>query len=647
MRHVFLSLILMTVNVQASDQNYYNEGKKDASEGINFPKTDLLNDFPGADGKSASPQKYASDPAALQAEAARVYKGGNANSSKPEEQAAGSFKELNNTKQQFKFGEKDEILTLGDDLVKNALDKMGVVEEAMEAAPAKEEVSQHTCEESREETSYNCTLQRHVTINQPKPKTHRFNIHVFTEGHGDVFNKDLSTNQALAREDDKARITINNPLPLNSCQTIQSAKLIFPPAPIVSADKKHWVVIMKQNRDLGKWKGNITRIESLVSISNQGILTVSPKTTYKKKNHTFRKSTYTPEYSSLNDDIIVEITYAPVVSEADITETIEDTCGAFEDNSDKGICSYGVEKILERGPKTFSPLTITRDWWKKERNYLCSHPSKNNCGDLRTRGCSQTKSVCKTSIGDTCVVYTQTYECKSSRGVVKISTLKGKTPFCLDANCDEHSWAPNQDFAEAASRLTIFREMQGQYSKKNPSVFRGVGQLCRKNCAGFRDCCGKGKGWGSTFGATCSGDEKALAEQRQANRCVAVGTFCAKKILGQCVEKKSSFCCFPSKLVRAVQEQGRKQLGINWGTPSNPDCRGFTIEELQKIDFSKIDLSETFDEIRANTSIPDTNKLTSELKDSLSSKARNFQPTVRDGPNLTPEQRKELDEKNM
>ena len=41
-----------------------------------------------------------------------------------------------------------------------------------------------------------------------------------------------------------------------------------------------------------------------------------------------------------------------------------------------------------------------------------------------------------------------------------------------------------------------------------------------------------------------------------------------------------------------IQEQGRSQLNIDWGMPDQPNCRGFSAEELSKIDFSKLDLSE-------------------------------------------------------
>ena len=44
---------------------------------------------------------------------------------------------------------------------------------------------------------------------------------------------------------------------------------------------------------------------------------------------------------------------------------------------------------------------------------------------------------------------------------------------------------------------------------------------------------------------------------------------------------------FGSKLGRILQQQGRAQLGIGWG-----DCRGFTVAEVERIDFDRLDLSE-------------------------------------------------------
>ena len=60
-------------------------------------------------------------------------------------------------------------------------------------------------------------------------------------------------------------------------------------------------------------------------------------------------------------------------------------------------------------------------------------------------------------------------------------------------------------------------------------------------------------------------------------------------------EKGQIYCVFPSKLSRVFQEVARRQLNIDWGTADKPDCRGLTQEEIKKLDFSKLDLSEAFE----------------------------------------------------
>jgi conjugal transfer mating pair stabilization protein TraN len=43
-----------------------------------------------------------------------------------------------------------------------------------------------------------------------------------------------------------------------------------------------------------------------------------------------------------------------------------------------------------------------------------------------------------------------------------------------------------------------------------------------------------------------------------------------------------------------------------WGDEEDPNCGGFSIEQLQAIDFSKIDFSEYFDNIVVDLMPPDT-----------------------------------------
>ena len=101
----------------------------------------------------------------------------------------------------------------------------------------------------------------------------------------------------------------------------------------------------------------------------------------------------------------------------------------------------------------------------------------------------------------------------------------------------------------------------------------------------------------------CDQQDMEVGILRGSGMCHEVGTYCSSKILGICVQKSKGHCCFNTKLGRIIQEQGRPQLksfnGIGWGTPKKPYCRGFTPEEFQALDFSRMDLSEYYSDIEA------------------------------------------------
>jgi hypothetical protein len=137
-------------------------------------------------------------------------------------------------------------------------------------------------------------------------------------------------------------------------------------------------------------------------------------------------------------------------------------------------------------------------------------------------------------------------------------------------------------------------------------IFNGNDYRCRPPGiqTGWSNCCKKTTTW---FGlGSCTEREKILAKLRSwgqlDGQCHYVGSYCVVKFLGVCLQKKETFCCFHSVLARIVQEQGRKQLGISWGDPESPNCRGFTPEEFQKLDFSKMDFSEWYQDLEGRIS---------------------------------------------
>ncbi|HDU2624863.1 TPA: conjugal transfer protein TraN [Pseudomonas aeruginosa] len=90
----------------------------------------------------------------------------------------------------------------------------------------------------------------------------------------------------------------------------------------------------------------------------------------------------------------------------------------------------------------------------------------------------------------------------------------------------------------------------------------------------------------------CEEEEFMLGAKKETKVCHFVGSYCASKSPFGCIEKREAYCCFNSPLGRIIQEQARPQLGQEWGEAENPQCEGLRIEDLPKIDWSKIDISE-------------------------------------------------------
>ncbi len=164
-------------------------------------------------------------------------------------------------------------------------------------------------------------------------------------------------------------------------------------------------------------------------------------------------------------------------------------------------------------------------------------------------------------------------------------------------------------------------------------IFNGQDRRCRPPGIQtmFTDCCKKEKMslLGISLGS-CKSQEIYLSKLRQWGKldgqCHYVGSYCAEKwpLIG-CVQKKKTYCCFSSPLSRIIQEQGRPQLGIGWGSPESPNCRGFTIEEFQKLDFSKIDFSEYIEYTVNQTLQNSINKANQTIENTLQNIKNSYQ----------------------
>lgn len=262
-----------------------------------------------------------------------------------------------------------------------------------------------------------------------------------------------------------------------------------------------------------------------------------------------------------------------------------------------------------------SPLTFSRPCFQWQVTYTCRGSLRQECAPLREKGCVQTYSRCEKAFRGECYEWRQKLSCPTDVSTVR--QIHASTPGQWQ-DSQKLSHGPNTEMSSVLSTLALFDEMKKDTGSPNPSIFKGAVNRCTKAFAGFKDCCGKQGGWGVNLNLSgCNAEDQALAQKRAKNLCIEVGTFCAEKALGVCIRKKTSFCCFDSKMSRIFHEQGRPQLGLGFGDGQNPQCRGLSIDEVQRIDFSKIDLSEIHQEILKNLKVPNIDRMTHGLKDRL------------------------------
>ncbi|HAF2409500.1 TPA: type-F conjugative transfer system mating-pair stabilization protein TraN [Salmonella enterica] len=267
------------------------------------------------------------------------------------------------------------------------------------------------------------------------------------------------------------------------------------------------------------------------------------------------------------------------------------------------------------------PWSLTEACWAYRDKYVTQSADNGTCqAYVDNPACTLATRQCAFYSGEgTCLHEYATYSCESkTSGKVMIC---GGDVFCLDGECDKAQSGKSNDFGEAVSQLAALAAAGKDVAALNGidvRAFTGQAKFCRKAAAGFSNCCKDG-GWGQDVGlAQCNSEEKALGKAKKDKLTVSVGEFCAKKVLGVCLQKKRSYCQFDSKLAQIVQQQGRNgQLHISFGSSKHPDCRGITVDELQQIKFDQLDFTNFYEDLMNNQKIPDSGALTEKVKEQI------------------------------
>ncbi|EIA8067821.1 type-F conjugative transfer system mating-pair stabilization protein TraN [Escherichia coli] len=278
----------------------------------------------------------------------------------------------------------------------------------------------------------------------------------------------------------------------------------------------------------------------------------------------------------------------------------------------------GGNRTLVKDGQSYS---MYQSCWAYRDTYVTQSADKGTCQTYADNpACTLVSHQCTFySEEGACLHEYATYSCESkTSGKVMVC---GGDVFCLDGECDKAQSGKSNDFAEAVSQLAALAAAGKDVAALNGvdvRAFTGQAKFCKKAAAGYSNCC-KDSGWGQDIGlAKCSSDEKALAKAKSNKLTVSVGEFCSKKVLGVCLEKKRSYCQFDSKLAQIVQQQGRNgQLRISFGSAKHPDCRGITVDELQKIQFDRLDFTNFYEDLMNNQKIPDSGVLTQKVKEQI------------------------------
>jgi hypothetical protein len=89
----------------------------------------------------------------------------------------------------------------------------------------------------------------------------------------------------------------------------------------------------------------------------------------------------------------------------------------------------------------------------------------------------------------------------------------------------------------------------------------------------------------------CDEEDYKSSTKGKAKLCYDTGTWCESKDCGlfgcTCTKYRTGKCCYNSKLARIINQQGRAQLGLDMRA-----CDGFTVAQIQQLDWSRIDLTE-------------------------------------------------------
>ncbi|EAT07441.1 TraN [Sphingomonas sp. SKA58] len=300
-------------------------------------------------------------------------------------------------------------------------------------------------------------------------------------------------------------------------------------------------------------------------------------------------------------------------------------CSAGSDCTYQGeTCTGGTQT------KVIDGISVTLPCWEKTKTYSCQTVvgGQSDCAAVEGKQtCSFDHEEC---LDDQCTVKNRVFKCEvpNSGQTAAPQYICSNDVYCINGDCQQVEREASTEFKDALVAMHALGQAKDEWDENSLTLFSGTATGCHKPIFGLVNCCaGKTSGLLSTAtGAAalasgpaaiaalatpflttflCSTEEKTLDVKDRMGLCHMIGTYCSQKVLFVCTTRRTTYCCFESKLTRVIQEQGRAQLGKTFGTPKSPQCGGFSIYEFQQLDLSKMDFTEVYKDFVDAAKLPD------------------------------------------
>lgn len=277
------------------------------------------------------------------------------------------------------------------------------------------------------------------------------------------------------------------------------------------------------------------------------------------------------------------------------------------------------ENFATNGKKVWKPA------WGKRLVFSCAPEENSPCEKLRQQGGIMVNKECLDSDEEgNCRLFEKIYEMGGSKGAYteqafQFASSHGQEERLFGLEEFDRSYEKNTSFGQVFATYSALADLESQpLNHATPSIFAGKPSTCRRCFSSKKvfDCCyrqAQGRGFLiETQLATCSDGEKTLFDQVGDKKCHKVGSYRDGFI------EKRVYCCFPTLIARIVQEEGRAQLGLSWGTPRQPLCAGFTFNRFQQLDFEQMDFSDFTESFQRTLSVSSITQKLNELTEKFS-----------------------------